>query len=112
MHISQMHPLGLVKIFHFEFVMRSMKKCPRLGLFHTFFKFKKENGWYSFDKRNASKNLLGKVPSSSADKDWKSKFFFVDAGVIPCNMRFRLKGEQVVDEAPLAAEVNSGEYQA
>lgn len=109
-HISQMHPLGLARVTHFEFVMRSLGRKPRLSLFHAFFKCKKDGGWYSFDKRNASKNLIDLQPQSSKDKSWRSKFFFVDAGVMPGDMVLRLNEEKVFDEAPLKQEFESAEY--
>ncbi|KAD2132548.1 hypothetical protein E3N88_41794 [Mikania micrantha] len=50
-HISQMSPLGLIRLYHYEFVLRSIQEDVTPLLFRVFFKLVKKDDWYSFDKR-------------------------------------------------------------
>ncbi|KAL8260687.1 hypothetical protein R6Q59_028640 [Mikania micrantha] len=77
LHISQMSPLGLIRLYHYEFVLRSVRAAVVPLYFQIFFKLVKKDDWYSFDKRGGPSMVL-KVPSSSRDKNWRNKFFFID----------------------------------
>ncbi|KAK1423329.1 hypothetical protein QVD17_18627 [Tagetes erecta] len=110
LHISQIHPLGLVKLRHFEFVMRSLMKRPDPLLFNAFFLVTKKGDWYTFDKRDSSKNMIGAFPGSSQNKRWKHKFFYIDACAIPGNMVFRHRGEAINDIPPSPQVVGSSFY--
>ncbi|MFS8010013.1 hypothetical protein Hanom_Chr14g01291981 [Helianthus anomalus] len=70
-HISQLHPLGLVKLLQFEFAYTDV-------------------------------SCLRDIPTSSKDKDWKMKFFYIDACVIPGEMHWRDVGPKymVKDDSP------------
>ncbi|MFS7888846.1 hypothetical protein Hanom_Chr00s000002g01599871 [Helianthus anomalus] len=84
-HISQMHPLGLVKLRHFEFSYIALGHIPEITVFRAFFVL---------------------IPASSRDKDWKKKFFYIDASVIPGEMYWREMGakdkfkDDEVDQRP------------
>lgn len=104
-----MHPLGLVKLMHYEIVMRSLNKAPRLDLFKAFFRVsKKPWDWYSFDKTDL--NINWEVPQSSKEKYWKNKFFFVDVVVIPGRMVFHKAGEELVNNGGVPDVKRSVEY--
>ncbi|MFS8034667.1 hypothetical protein Hanom_Chr17g01583851 [Helianthus anomalus] len=47
-------------------------------------------------------SCLRDIPTSSKDKDWKKKFFFIDASVIPGEMQWREMGpkDKVKDDGP------------
>ncbi|MFS8017727.1 hypothetical protein Hanom_Chr15g01383821 [Helianthus anomalus] len=81
-HISQLHPLGLVKLQQFEFACIAMGSIPKLTVL----------GLFSFSY----------IPTHSWDKDWKKKFFFIDAGVIPGEMQWRDMGpnDNVKEDGP------------
>ncbi|MFS7910881.1 hypothetical protein Hanom_Chr02g00111401 [Helianthus anomalus] len=77
-HISQLHPLGLVKLRKFEFACAALGHIPELIVFRAFF-------------------IL-----VSRDKDWKKKFFYIDASVIPDEMHWMDMGlkDKVKDDSP------------
>ncbi|KAF5795006.1 hypothetical protein HanRHA438_Chr08g0346071 [Helianthus annuus] len=94
-HISQMHPIGIVRVRHFEFVCRGMHIEPTVNRFRVFHQMHYSQGFYSFIQRASAKKILLNPPKSF--QDWKPKFFFIKAGVIPLKMVFRGK-EDVVTE--------------
>ncbi|KAL8229791.1 hypothetical protein R6Q57_014691 [Mikania cordata] len=99
LHISQMIPLGLIHLYQYEFVLRSARAAVIPLYFQIFFKLVKKDDWYSFDKRGGPSMVL-KVPSSSRDKNWRNKFFFIDEKVIPSRMRWRSSTDPIIDLAP------------
>ncbi|KAJ0680696.1 hypothetical protein HanPI659440_Chr16g0627231 [Helianthus annuus] len=72
-----MSPMGMVHVRHFEFVCRSQ------GMESTIEKFR------VFYQRTAKKILI--IPPKSFH-DWKMKFVFIGAEVIPMAMQFRAMG--------------------
>ncbi|MFS7963277.1 hypothetical protein Hanom_Chr08g00736231 [Helianthus anomalus] len=82
LHISQLHPLELVKLRQFEFACIALGHIPEL--------------------LDTDVSCLRDIPTSSRDKDWKKKFFYIDVVVIPGEMRWRKMGlkYKVKDEAP------------
>ncbi|KAF5760856.1 hypothetical protein HanXRQr2_Chr16g0758301 [Helianthus annuus] len=88
-HISQVHPLGLAKLRHFEFACLGLGHIPEILVFRAFFCSCVEILFFTFDQRDIGVSCLRSVPSSSRDKDWKNKFFFIDADVIPGEMHWR-----------------------
>ncbi|MFS7955123.1 hypothetical protein Hanom_Chr07g00638941 [Helianthus anomalus] len=81
-HISQLHPLGLVKLRQFEFACIALGHIPELV--------------------DTDVSCLSDIPTSSKDKDWKKKFFYIDTGVIPGEMHWREMGpkDKVKDDGP------------
>ncbi|MFS7970330.1 hypothetical protein Hanom_Chr09g00819771 [Helianthus anomalus] len=88
-HISQLHPLGLGISLNLLF----------LGLF---FVLVWKSPFFTFDGRDTDVSCLRDIPNSSKDKDWKKKFFYIDAGVIPGEMHWREMGpkDKVKDDGP------------
>jgi hypothetical protein len=64
LRLSQIHPLGLAKNNHFDFVMRSLKRSPSTHMFLGFFTVNRKGESYSFDKRDPKRNVVAKNPSS------------------------------------------------
>ncbi|KAJ0479985.1 hypothetical protein HanIR_Chr13g0626331 [Helianthus annuus] len=95
-HISQMHPIGMVRVRHFEFACREMHIEPTVDRFRVFHQMHCSQGFYSFIQRASAKKILLTPPPKSFH-DWKAKFFFIKAGVIPMKMVFRGK-EKVATE--------------
>ncbi|KAJ0644944.1 hypothetical protein HanRHA438_Chr16g0762311 [Helianthus annuus] len=91
-HISQMHPIGMVSVRHFEFVCRTKHIEPSVTRFRVFHQMHCSQGFYSFVQRAYVKKILLQPPKSF--HDWKQKFFFIKVGVIPKRMTFR--GKEVV----------------
>ncbi|MFS8021321.1 hypothetical protein Hanom_Chr16g01426011 [Helianthus anomalus] len=101
-HISQLHPLGLVKLRQFEFACIALGHIPELLVFRVFFILVWKSPFFTFDRRDTDVSCLRDIPTSSKDKDWKKKFFYIDAGVIPGEMHWREIGpkDKVKDEDP------------
>ncbi|KAF5817862.1 hypothetical protein HanXRQr2_Chr02g0057991 [Helianthus annuus] len=101
-HISQIHPLGLVKLRQFEYACIALGHIPELVVFRAFFVLVWKSPFFTFDRRDTDASCLRDIPTSSRDKDWKKKFFYLDATVIPGEMHWREKGpkDKVRDDAP------------
>ncbi|MFS8002805.1 hypothetical protein Hanom_Chr13g01206421 [Helianthus anomalus] len=57
-HISQMSPMGMVKVRHFEFLCRSQGLEPLFAHFRVFYQLIRNMGFYSFALRNVKKILI------------------------------------------------------
>ncbi|MFS8015158.1 hypothetical protein Hanom_Chr15g01353071 [Helianthus anomalus] len=90
-----MHPIGMVRVRHFEFVCQSMHIESTVNRFRVFHQMHCSHGFYSTVQRASAKKILLQPPKSF--HDWKPKFFYIKAGVIPMKMSFRGK-EDVVPE--------------
>ncbi|KAJ0448514.1 hypothetical protein HanPSC8_Chr17g0784341 [Helianthus annuus] len=106
-HVSQMHPIGMVRVRHFEFVCRTMHielTVPRFRVFHH---LHCTQGFYSFVERASAKKILLHPPKSF--HDWKQKFFFIKAWVFPMKMIFR--GKEDVPTETVQTPVDENWYQ-
>ncbi|MFS7985600.1 hypothetical protein Hanom_Chr11g01000331 [Helianthus anomalus] len=103
-HISQLHPLGLVKLRHFEFACVALSHIPELTVFRAFFILAWKSPFFTFDRRDIGVSCLRDIPSSSRDKHWNKKFLYVNASVIPGGMQWREMGakDKFKDEGPPA----------
>ncbi|KAJ0734651.1 hypothetical protein HanPI659440_Chr11g0422541 [Helianthus annuus] len=101
-HISQLHPLGLVKLHHFEFAYITLGHIPEITVFRAFFVLVWKSPFFTFDRRDIRVSCLRDIPARSRDKDWKKKFFYSDAIVIPGEMHGREIGakEKFKDDGP------------
>ncbi|KAJ0635459.1 hypothetical protein HanOQP8_Chr17g0651061 [Helianthus annuus] len=97
-HISQMNPMGMVRVRHFEFVWRSQGQEPSVEKFRVFYQLICNMGFYSFALRNVKKILIN-LPKSF--HDWKMKFFFVKEEVIPIAMIFQESDKIEKEELPI-----------
>ncbi|KAF5782371.1 hypothetical protein HanRHA438_Chr11g0507711 [Helianthus annuus] len=100
-NISQLHPLGLVKLRQFEFACTALGHLPELLVFRAFFVLVWKSPFFTFDRRDTDVSCLRDIPTSSKDKDWKKRFFYIDDAVIPGEMQWREIGpkDKVQDEA-------------
>ncbi|KAF5786225.1 hypothetical protein HanRHA438_Chr10g0450341 [Helianthus annuus] len=59
---------------------------------------------FTFDRRDSGVSCLRDIPTSSRDKEWKKKFFYIDASVIPGEMHWREMGpkDKFKDDGPAA----------
>ncbi|MFS7993329.1 hypothetical protein Hanom_Chr12g01092781 [Helianthus anomalus] len=92
LHISQLHLFGLVKLRQFEFACTALGYIPELIVFRAFFVLVWKSPFFTFDRRGIDISCLRDIPASSRDKDWKKKFFYIDAGVNPGEMQWREMG--------------------
>ncbi|MFS8007770.1 hypothetical protein Hanom_Chr14g01264951 [Helianthus anomalus] len=49
-HISQLHPLGLVKLLHFEFSCIALGHIPKITIFWAFFVLVWKSPMFTFDR--------------------------------------------------------------
>ena len=104
LHITQIHPLSMARLRHFEYVCRCKGVAPtmeRLMVFYSFRSDRRGGGWYSLVGRSKVATIASDPPRSL--HDWKSQFFFISAEAIPLAMRF-LQGKEV-------PEVKVGPYE-
>ncbi|MFS7946953.1 hypothetical protein Hanom_Chr06g00542371 [Helianthus anomalus] len=66
-HLSQMHPVGMVRVRHFEFVCRTMHIEPTVTRFRVFHQMHCSQGFYSFMQRASTKKILLQPPKSFHD---------------------------------------------
>ncbi|MFS7936073.1 hypothetical protein Hanom_Chr05g00411121 [Helianthus anomalus] len=105
-HISQMHPLGLAKLRHFEYFCLSLGFLPDALVFHALYMLVWKAPFFTFDRKSTDEACLRFVPSSSREKDWKNKIFFLDDNVILGEMHWRVMAaiEKVKDVMPPKTE--------
>ncbi|KAJ0430087.1 hypothetical protein HanHA300_Chr17g0664941 [Helianthus annuus] len=102
-----MHPIGMVRVRHFEFVCRTMHIELTVPRFRVFHQLHCTQGFYSFVQRASAKKILLHPPKSF--HDWKQKFFFIKAGVFPMKMIFR--GKEDVPTETVQTPVDENWYQ-
>ncbi|KAJ0783556.1 hypothetical protein HanLR1_Chr01g0021681 [Helianthus annuus] len=107
LHISQLHPIGTVRVRHFEFVCWTMHIEPTVPRFRVFHQIHCTQGFYSFVQRASAKNILQHPPKSF--HDWKQNFFFIKAGVI--RVRMVLRGKEDVPIETIQTPVDENWYQ-
>ncbi|MFS7913254.1 hypothetical protein Hanom_Chr02g00139691 [Helianthus anomalus] len=90
-----MHPTGMVRVLHFEFVDRMMHIEPSVTQFRVFHQMHCSQGFYSFMQHASSKKILLQPPKSF--HDWKQKFFIIKVRVIPMKLVFRGKEETAAE---------------
>ncbi|MFS7923664.1 hypothetical protein Hanom_Chr03g00263441 [Helianthus anomalus] len=84
-HFSQLHPLGFMRVVHFELSCVVVSGEPSVPLFCMFYKLISDGDWFTFAKRkdSVSKPCYTFMPTSTYPKEWKSRFIFVSAAMIP-----------------------------
>ncbi|KAK1425181.1 hypothetical protein QVD17_20527 [Tagetes erecta] len=87
LNISQLSPVGAIKVTHFEIMCRALGGEPSLPLFRKFFLLGRYGDWYTVEKRKNGPNCFSCAPMSF--HNWKDKFFWVSADVIPFKMHWR-----------------------
>ncbi|MFS7959988.1 hypothetical protein Hanom_Chr08g00697611 [Helianthus anomalus] len=102
-----MHPIGMVRVRHFEFVCRTMHIEPTVPRFRVFHQMHYSKGFYSCMQRASAKMILLQPPKYF--HDWKKKFFFIKVGVIPMRMTF--KGKEDVPTETIQTPTDENWYQ-
>jgi len=94
-HISQVHPMGLARMTHFEFICKAQSIEPTPNRFHYFYKLRLQDSWFSFQNRSKKWSCCTKGLKSL--HDWPEKFFFIKAGAIPIRMTMRSLSSRLTD---------------
>ncbi|KAJ0444312.1 hypothetical protein HanOQP8_Chr16g0629121 [Helianthus annuus] len=88
LNISQLSPLGAMKVTHFEIMCRALGGEPSLPLFRQFYGLAWNGDWYTVrQRRNLAICCISCVPTSMPP--WKDSFFWVSAEAIPFKMGWR-----------------------
>ncbi|KAJ0566151.1 hypothetical protein HanIR_Chr06g0270571 [Helianthus annuus] len=96
--ISQLSPMGMVRIRHFEFLCRSQGLEPTVEKFRVFYQLIRTLWFFSFALCNVKKILINPLKSFH---NWKMKFFFVREEVIPIAMLFHEPGTIDKEDTPI-----------
>ncbi|KAI3712548.1 hypothetical protein L1987_71106 [Smallanthus sonchifolius] len=97
-HLSQVHPLGMCRIRHFEFCCIALKQDPSVTIFHHFYKLYLKDSWFSFSKHPGVIPHAKETPQGF--RGWKEKFFYITARMVPASMQIRSLRLAVVDIPP------------
>ncbi|KAM0009292.1 hypothetical protein Hdeb2414_s0093g00789681 [Helianthus debilis subsp. tardiflorus] len=84
-HFSQLHHLGFMMVVHFELSCVEVSGEPSIPLFCMFYKLISDADWFTLAKRkdSVSQPCYSFMPTSTYPKEWKSRFIFVSAAMIP-----------------------------
>ncbi|KAI3704783.1 hypothetical protein L1987_75012 [Smallanthus sonchifolius] len=97
-HLSQVHPLGMCRIRHFEFCCIALKQDPSVATFHHFYKLYLKDSWFYFSKRPGVIPHAKETPQGF--RGWKERFFYITAQMVPASMQIRSLRLAVVDIPP------------
>ncbi|KAM0003873.1 hypothetical protein Hdeb2414_s0264g00851881 [Helianthus debilis subsp. tardiflorus] len=86
LHISQLSPLGMIRVRNFKYTFRALGIEPIVGDFRRFCQLSVSLGFFSFRQREGTPKLM--VPPKGMMK-WKTKFFYVKAAAIASRLQFR-----------------------
>ncbi|KAM0016607.1 hypothetical protein Hdeb2414_s0028g00698591 [Helianthus debilis subsp. tardiflorus] len=103
-HFSQLHPLGFMRVVHFELSCVAVSGEPSVPLFCIFYKLITDGDWFTFAKRKDSVSPPPRypfMPTSTYPKEWKSLFIFVSAGMIPESPPLRDPKAAIEDSVPV-----------
>ncbi|KAJ0430642.1 hypothetical protein HanHA300_Chr17g0671341 [Helianthus annuus] len=110
-HFSQLHPLGWMRVVHFELSCAAISGEPSIPLFCMFYKLISDGDWFTFAKRqnNVSKPCYSFMPTSTYPKDWKSRFIFVSAAIMPESPLPRDVDAPIKDDVPTLSANETGD---
>ncbi|KAJ0688689.1 hypothetical protein HanRHA438_Chr11g0494031 [Helianthus annuus] len=102
-HFSQLHPLGFMRVVHFELSCVAVSGEPTIPLFCMFYKLISDGDWFTFAKRkdSVSQPRYSFMPTSTYPKEWKSRFIFVSAAMIPESPPLRDAKAAIDDSVPI-----------
>ncbi|KAF5772687.1 hypothetical protein HanXRQr2_Chr13g0580161 [Helianthus annuus] len=102
-HFSQLHPLGFMRVVHFELSCVAVSGEPSIPLFCMFYKLISDGDWFTFTKRkdSVSQPCYSFVPTSTYPKEWKIRFIFVSAAMIPESPPLRDAKAAIEDSVPI-----------
>ncbi|KAF5814036.1 hypothetical protein HanRHA438_Chr03g0116651 [Helianthus annuus] len=101
-HFSQLHPLAFMRIVHFELSCVAVFGEPSVPLFRMFYRLQSDVDWFTFAKRKDIISLphYPFMPTSTYPKEWKNRFIFVSASLIPESPLLRDPKAVIDDSVP------------
>ncbi|KAF5757052.1 hypothetical protein HanRHA438_Chr17g0832021 [Helianthus annuus] len=102
-HFSQLHPLGFMRVVHFELSCVAVFGEPSVPLFCMFYKLISDGDWCTFAKRkdSVSPPCYSFMPTSTYPKVWKSRFIFVSAAMMLESPPLRDPKAAIEDSVPV-----------
>ncbi|KAJ0785160.1 hypothetical protein HanOQP8_Chr02g0039831 [Helianthus annuus] len=84
-YFSQLHPLAFMRIVHFELLRAVVSGELSISLFSMFYRIQSDGDSFTFVKRKDGISLpyYSFTLTSTYLKEWKNKFIFVSASMIP-----------------------------
>ncbi|KAJ0587324.1 hypothetical protein HanIR_Chr04g0161881 [Helianthus annuus] len=79
LHISQLSPLGMIRVRNFEYTFLALGIEHIVGDFRRFYQMSVSMGFFSFRQRDHTPKLM--IPPKGMTK-WNTKFFYVKAAAI------------------------------
>ncbi|KAM0050537.1 hypothetical protein Hdeb2414_s0007g00225171 [Helianthus debilis subsp. tardiflorus] len=78
-------PLAFMRIVHFELSCAAFASEPSFSFFRMLYGLQSDGDWFTFAKRKDSVSLpcYSFMPTSTYPKEWKNRFIFVSALMIP-----------------------------
>ncbi|KAF5809934.1 hypothetical protein HanRHA438_Chr04g0173271 [Helianthus annuus] len=107
-HLSQMNPFGLAKVWHFELSCCGLGSNPDLDVCRAFYRLNRTGDWYTVEVRNKSNSCFSWIASSM--KDWKDRFFLVDDHCVPSEMAWRPRKSSLPRPLPDGFQYNKTLY--
>ncbi|KAJ0806355.1 hypothetical protein HanPI659440_Chr02g0088561 [Helianthus annuus] len=102
-HFLQLHPLGFMRVMHFELSCLAVSGEPSIPLFCMFYKLISDGDWITFAKRKdiISPPCYSFMPTSTYPKEWNSRFIFVSAAMMPESQPLRDAKAVIEDNVPV-----------
>ncbi|KAJ0516740.1 hypothetical protein HanHA89_Chr11g0417171 [Helianthus annuus] len=92
-----------MRVVHFELSCVAVSSEPTIPLFCMFYKLISDGDWFTFAKRkdSVSQPRYSFMPTSTYPKEWKSRFIFVSAAMIPESPPLRDAKAAIDDSVPI-----------
>ncbi|MFS7961135.1 hypothetical protein Hanom_Chr08g00711261 [Helianthus anomalus] len=102
-HFSQLHPLGFMRVLHFELSCVAVSGEPSIPIFCMFYKLISDGDWFTFAKwkSSISQPCYSFMPTSTYPKEWKIRFIFVSASMIQESPPLRDAKAAIDDSVPI-----------
>ncbi|MFS7976075.1 hypothetical protein Hanom_Chr10g00888191 [Helianthus anomalus] len=92
-----------MRVVHFELSCVAVSGEPSIPLFCMFYKLISDGDWFTFAKRkdSISQPCYSFIPNSTYPKEWKSRFIFVSAAMMPESPPLRDAKAAIEDNIPV-----------
>ncbi|KAJ0644737.1 hypothetical protein HanRHA438_Chr16g0759161 [Helianthus annuus] len=99
-----------MRVVHFELSCMAVSVEPSIPLFCMFYKLISDGDWFTFAKRKDSESqpCYSFMPTSTYPKEWKSRFIFVSAAMIPESPPLRDAKAAIEDSVPILSGDSRG----
>ncbi|KAJ0726257.1 hypothetical protein HanPI659440_Chr12g0468231 [Helianthus annuus] len=102
-HVSQLHPFAFMRVVHFELSCVAVSGEPSVPLFCIFYMLLSDGDWFTFAKQkdSVSPPCYSFMPTSTYPKEWKNRFIFVSAAMLPESPPLRDPKASIDDNVPV-----------